>query len=145
MNTSISTSDALLSRPSLPRGNQIAVAGGRLPQRTIGTPAGGPSAHSRNRGESMRSALRLATLVLAATLVTSSAKADTIALTGGALFTGDSSMSGWDIGGLVTLEGDRGFTFLGSFLGGIVSPPEPLLPGRVTLRGVSNDIRATVT
>jgi len=93
----------------------------------------------------MRSALPVATLVLAATLVNSPARADTIALTGGVLFPSDFSMSGWMIGGLVDVEGDRGFTFLGSLNGGIVSPPEPLLPGTVTLRGVTNDLRGTVT
>jgi hypothetical protein len=93
----------------------------------------------------MRSALRLATLVLATTLVSSPARADTIPLTGGVLFPGDLSMSGWEIGGLVDVEGDRGFTLLGSLLGGILTPPEPLLPGTVTLRGVTNDLRGTAT
>ena len=90
----------------------------------------------------MRSALRLATLVLATTLVSSPARADTIPLTGGVL---DFSMSGWMIGGSVDVEGERGFTFLGSLLGGILTPPEPLLPGTVTLRGVTDDLRGTAT
>ena len=90
----------------------------------------------------MRSALRLATLVLATTLVSSPARADTIPLTGGVV---GCSMSGWMIGCRVDVEGERGFTFLGSLLGGILTPPEPLLPGTVTLRGVTDDIRATVT
>jgi hypothetical protein len=90
----------------------------------------------------MRSALRLATLVLATTLDSSPARADTIPLTDGVV---GCNMSGWMIGCGVNVEGERGFTFLGSLLGGILTPPEPLLPGTVTLRGVTDDIRATVT
>jgi hypothetical protein len=91
--------------------------------------------------------LRLAAFVSALALVSSPARADKVALTGGVLFPSDFSMSGSMIGGLVDVEGDRGFTFVGSMLGGIGAPVgDPLPPGTtVTLRGVTNDIRATAT
>jgi PEP-CTERM motif len=91
----------------------------------------------------MGKGLRLATLVLALVLVTSPARADKLALTGGTL---DLDVS-VNATGPVQLTGDRGFSFTG-FMHGTGGLGDPLPPGTaVTLQigAVGLDLPGTAT
>ena len=94
----------------------------------------------------MRYAVRLAVLILAGTLVSSPASADKVALTGGVL---DITVMSFLMGGRVDIQGDRGFTFVGSMFGSLEEPAgNPLPPGTtVTLVGGANgsDLRGAAT
>jgi hypothetical protein len=90
--------------------------------------------------------LRLAAFVSALALVSSPARADKVALTGGVL---DITVMSSLMGGRVDIQGDRGFTFVGTMFGSLEEPAgNPLPPGTtVTLVGGANgsDLRGTAT
>jgi PEP-CTERM motif len=90
--------------------------------------------------------LRLAAFVSALALVSSPARADKVALTGGVV---DLVVMSNEVGGLVNVQGDRGFTFVGSMFGSLEAPAgNPLPPGTtVTLVGgaIGSDLRGTAT
>jgi hypothetical protein len=84
----------------------------------------------------MRTSFRLAAIVAAtATLSAAPARADQIALTGGILDL--QVFSGTLAGGLISVIGDRGFTFTGSMSGAFDEPVgNPMVPGTsIALRG----------
>ena len=73
-----------------------------------------------NKRVIMRSRLRIALLIVGVSvLFCAPARADQIALTSGLI---DLTVTSGEARGPVQLAGDRGFTFVGNFLGGFFAP-----------------------